>query len=71
MGHVAQSWIGNGPNQPVSPQQSFSRHWALVQLLLALEKTFKQKILNFGELFLALLSIDILAWYCFMSAPGH
>ena len=21
LGHVAQSWIGNGPNQPVSPQQ--------------------------------------------------
>jgi uncharacterized protein YidB (DUF937 family) len=21
LGHIAQSWIGNGPNQPVSPQQ--------------------------------------------------
>lgn len=21
LGHVAQSWVGNGPNQPVSPQQ--------------------------------------------------
>jgi uncharacterized protein YidB (DUF937 family) len=21
LGHVAQSWIGNGPNQPVSPEQ--------------------------------------------------
>ena len=21
MGHIAQSWVGNGPNQPVSPQQ--------------------------------------------------
>ena len=21
LGHLAQSWIGNGPNQPVSPQQ--------------------------------------------------
>jgi uncharacterized protein YidB (DUF937 family) len=20
-GHIAQSWVGNGPNQPVSPQQ--------------------------------------------------
>lgn len=21
LGHIAQSWVGNGPNQPVSPQQ--------------------------------------------------
>ena len=21
LGHLAQSWVGNGPNQPVSPQQ--------------------------------------------------
>ena len=21
LGHIAQSWIGNGPNQPVSPEQ--------------------------------------------------
>ena len=21
LGHVAQSWVGNGPNQPISPQQ--------------------------------------------------
>jgi uncharacterized protein YidB (DUF937 family) len=24
LGHIAQSWIGNGPNQPVSPQQLHS-----------------------------------------------
>jgi uncharacterized protein YidB (DUF937 family) len=21
LGHIAQSWVGNGPNEPVSPQQ--------------------------------------------------
>ena len=24
LGHIAESWIGNGPNQPISPQQLHS-----------------------------------------------